>query len=71
MCIHTYLPYTVFTFFHFCPVHTGKLPFGVAGSRSPASFQLGHIAAEFDEEEEEDEGSDSPSEEEVRDRVHV
>lgn len=62
VCVHLLL--------HSYPVHTGKPPLGVTGPRSPASFQLGHIAAAFEEEEEE-EDSDSPSEEEVRAMVHV
>ena len=47
------------------PPHLAKPLFGIMGSRSPASFQLGNIAAQFEEEEEEEEGSeDSPTQDE-------
>lgn len=47
------------------PPHSAKPLFGGMGSRSPASFQLGNIAAQFEEEEEEEEGSEeSPTEDE-------
>lgn len=45
------------------PAHPARPLLGVTGSRSPASFQLGNIAAQFKEEEEEG-SEDSPTEEE-------
>ena len=44
------------------PPDSAKPLFGIMGSRSPASFQLGNIAAQFEEEEEGSE--DSPTEDE-------
>ena len=44
------------------PPDSAKPLFGIVGSRSPASFQLGNIAAQFEEEEEGSE--DSPTEDE-------
>lgn len=45
------------------PPDSAKPLFGIMGSRSPASFQLGNIAAQFEEEEEEG-SEDSPTEDE-------
>lgn len=64
---------SLYHFPSFCtllPPHPVRPLLGITGSRSPASFQLGNIAAQFEEEEEEegeDGSEDSPTEdEEVR-----